>query len=467
MLIGNNPYTFLTRAVNVVQNPALPVGTLIEEIPCDIGRSYEGYKRGGLIEGAEKLRKEVMAAVIWLFGMPVFRMFGDKICELALKIPMNIDYSNAKEGNDAIKNSVEFLRDGIKSDTNLDTSELKNVSQKIIKNLKNISVDDAVKRISFAKKATSISALVLNCVAMGVILPKFNQKLTRDKLKKINKSKQYHKFDDFETFKSKLANDKVNNPVSFKGLFSKTIENVKNYGLSGFVTYNVENNNVFRLCATDIPMTTGRVVTSRNKYEGFENFFMDAASMYFYNFCASHVQKALRKKFNIPNINPANVEKIMNSSVDDIKSVIDKINCIPEGSKEKLKYLFEEDFANELYKQATYGKYGKINRFVKNSDINSIDESIITLLKQVRENCCGENGSLDTQKLANYAKKVNMSNSKYLAFGLATAIFGLAILVPKLTFWITRKITGRNEFTGIADYSDLDKKNKNKNVNKN
>ena len=103
----NNAYSTATKVINVIQNPALPVGTLIEEIPCDIGRSYQGYKRGGIIEGAEKLRKEVMAAAIWLFGMPVFKYLGDKFCEGVLKLPMNIDYSNNREGNDAILNSIK------------------------------------------------------------------------------------------------------------------------------------------------------------------------------------------------------------------------------------------------------------------------------------------------------------------------------------------------------------------------
>ncbi len=466
MLINSNSYSFITKAVNVVQNPALPVGTLIEEIPCDIGRSYAGYKRGGIIEGAEKLRKEVMTAVVWLFGMPAFRYLGDKFCEFAFKIPMNIDYSNSKEGNDAIKNSIKYLKDGIKEASTPDVSELKNVSSRIINNLKNMSVDDAVKRLSFAKKATSISALILNCLAMGIILPKLNQKLTRKKIEKMKRN-SVHKFDNFETFKAKVFNNKTNSQVSFNGLFAKSYADIKNYGLAGFTTYNVENNNVFRLCATDIPMTVGRVLTSRNKFEGFENFFMDVSSMFFYNFCASCVQRALRKKFDIPNINPANVEALKNSSSDIIKRAIDNLSNIPSDAKEKLSFLFDDSsFVNEIYKEATYGKYGKINRFVKNSDINEIDEAVIKFLKQAKDKCF-VNGDIDANKFADFAKRINRANSKYLALGLGISIFGLAILVPKLTFWITKRITGRNEFTGIADYSDLEtKKHKKQNVNK-
>ena len=456
MSFNNISYSFITKAVNVVQNPALPIGTLIEEIPCDIGRSYEGYKRGGVIEGTEKFRKEVMAAIVWLFGMPAFRFLGDKFFVFVLIIPMNIDYSNPKEGNDAIKNSVEFLKSNTESISNTDVSELKNVSSKIKDNLKKMSLDEAIKKISFAKKITSISALVLNCVLMGIVLPKFNQKLTKKKLEKM-KSQPLHRFDDFETFKSKVSQDsrKKNDNLSFRGGFDKVFNDIKKYGLAGFVTYKVENDNVFRLCSTDIPMTAGRTLTSRTFFEGFENSFMDIASMFFYNFCASLIQNGFRKKFNIPNVNPANIEAIKSLSSDDIKFAIDNIFNIPSDSKEKLRFLFKNNsFVDELYKQATYGKYGKINRFVKNSDINSIDNEVIKFLMQAKEKCF-ENGSINLDKFNNFAKKVNKSNSKYLAFGLGASIFGLSVLVPKLTFWITRKLTGRNEFTGLADYSDL------------
>ena len=69
----NNVYSGLARAVNHINNPNLPTGVLIEEIPADVGRSYEGYKRGGILEGAEKLRKELMSAAVWIAGIPVFQ----------------------------------------------------------------------------------------------------------------------------------------------------------------------------------------------------------------------------------------------------------------------------------------------------------------------------------------------------------------------------------------------------------
>ena len=122
MSISNN-YTTLARVVSHIQNPNKTTGTLIEEIPSDIGRSVEGYKRGGILEGAEKLRKELMAAAVWLLGIPAFKWVGDKTSELLLKVPTAIEYCKESEGNNAIRDSVEFLTLG-KNDKGLDVSEL-------------------------------------------------------------------------------------------------------------------------------------------------------------------------------------------------------------------------------------------------------------------------------------------------------------------------------------------------------
>ena len=94
MLVNNN-YSRLANTVRILNDPTMPWGTLAEEIPTDIGRSYAGYKRGGVLEGLEKLRKELMTAAVWMFGMPAFNKLGNIFCEKVLKIPTkDIDFSD-------------------------------------------------------------------------------------------------------------------------------------------------------------------------------------------------------------------------------------------------------------------------------------------------------------------------------------------------------------------------------------
>ncbi len=160
------------------KNPNSQAGTLLIELPADVGRAYSGYKRGGIIEGSEKFRKEVMSAAVWLFGIPFFNKLGNLACEKLLKIPMDIDYSNAKDGEDAIRNSIEYLADQTKT-KGLDILELK----KYVGKFKIDDIDKTVKQIKGSKQAISIAAWAINCVLMGIVLPRINQKITSKKLK--------------------------------------------------------------------------------------------------------------------------------------------------------------------------------------------------------------------------------------------------------------------------------------------
>ena len=47
-----------------------------------------------------------------------------------------------------------------------------------------------------------------------------------------------------------------------------------------------------------------------------------------------------------------------------------------------------------------------------------------------------------------------MKNAVFLASGLVMSILGLAVIIPKTAFWITKKLTGKNEFSGLMSVDD-------------
>ncbi len=450
----NNNYSLLAKSIKTINNPSKPIGTLIEEIPTDVGRSYAGYKRGGIIEGAEKMRKELMSAVVWMFGIPAFNKLGNLFCEKLLKIPTTgIDFSNATKGNDAILDSAKYLVDGIKKE-GLDYSDLDKFKNF---NFKGINAEQLAKRISGAKKITSISALVLNCVMMGIAIPKINQYLTQKKIDKQNKAEKeaLKNFTSFEEFQKNTTN-KTSNPISFKGIPTNIDD----------LTYQTENNNRFRLVITDVPMIIGRMVTSRNKYEALEFLVMDGASAYFYNFASEHVQKLLRGK-NTPNIQPISAETLVNNfglfkdGLEKIKNNPD-IFKTPKGKRPDsvLKSIFGSDIASEIYRNETYGKYGKANKFVENDTLKDINTSIENFINKLqvqakKENIDilkGDQSSIDFIK--KFTKQTNTKNAVFLAVGLATSVLGLSIIIPKITFAITKLLTGKNEFTGSTSFEE-------------
>ena len=295
----NSGYSALTKIVTHIQNPNKPLGVLIEEVPSDIGRSYEGYKRGGLIEGAEKMRKELFSAVVWLFGIPFFKLLGDKAFEKIFHVPMKVDFSSAKEGNDAIGDTLRYILKG-ENPNGLNVSDIsKRYINKFSKYAKeNINIEELAKKVSKGKKITSVIAVILNCLMMGIVLPKINQRITRNKLEAQKRDKYCPKIASMKEFQD---NNKTNKNISFTGFFGDIARDIKNNGASYTVGYHTENNNTFRLIITDIPMIIGRVITSRNKFEGLENLFMDGTSIFFYNFCSGMVQKGLRKLSGIKN----------------------------------------------------------------------------------------------------------------------------------------------------------------------
>ncbi len=438
MLINNNTYSTIAKLTNHIKNPNRCLGTLIEEIPTDVGRAKESYNRGGALELSERLRKDITGAIVWLFGIPAFNKIGTLFCEKALKIPMDFDYSNAKTGNDAIKNSVDFLINGKTSilkecGLEADVSEIKKY-QNIFKDK---DPNQLIKQIKRAKQITSLSALFINCALMGFIIPKINQKITQKKLDKEKLAKT-------STINTSL-DDFINKTKKNKELSFGSLGDVLNKAV-----YNVENNNRFRLVATDVPMITGRALTSRNMVEALEFVVMDGGSVYFYNFSTEHVENFLRKKANIPNINPIAAERIAKMDLGALEDAIKEL----EKNPTRIEEIFnDKQLIYDIYKESTYGKYGKINRFTKESDLDSISKNVFDFLKKIKKDCY-KDGNLDLNSLKKTIKNINNKNAMFLASGLLVSIAGLAVIVPKITFWITKKITGKNTFSGITDYSD-------------
>ena len=466
MLVNNN-YSRLANTVRILNDPTMPWGTLAEEIPTDIGRSYAGYKRGGVLEGLEKLRKELMTAAVWMFGMPAFNKLGNIFCEKVLKIPTkDIDFSDAIRGNDALGDTAKYLTSGglIKKE-GLNYDELKHFlsDTKLMEKIKGTSWQDLAKKMSNAKKATSVLALGLNIAMMGFVIPKFNQYLTNKALKKREekKKKELEKFVSFDEFQN--STKKNANNIAFKGGIPKNLSEL---------TYSVENNSRFRLLVTDIPMIIGRMVTSRNKYEALEFLVMDGLSAYFYNFASEHTQNFLRGK-KLPATQAISIEALTNKP-EALEAGLKKIKANPdifklqEGQKPDsiLKNIFGNELASEIYKNETFGKYGKANRYIENDTIKGINDNIESFITHLFKQAEKQNTQLLTDGKINIdfinktADTFKHKNARLLAIGLGVSIFGLSVLIPKLTFWITKKLTGRNEFIGIAKFDD-DKKNKN------
>ncbi len=236
-----------------------------------------------------------------------------------------------------------------------------------------------------------------------------------------------------------------NNNISFgSGNFAQTIA-----GLPDLFTYGINTNNTCRLVSTDVPMIIGRCATARNKYEALEIGIMDTLAIYFYNFSLGHVEKLLRKVCPTPDVNPRVAEFIANLGPEKIKAAIEKINL--EGADKSIEGLFGQAAKNEIYKQATFGKYGKINRFVKNDELKSIDRTVEELLKFIDTKGLLKTNDIDTKTLVNFIRKTNLKGAAFYGAGIVASFLGLGVLIPKIAYAITKHITGKDGFIGIEE----------------
>lgn len=432
----NNISNGLSRVVQHLENPNYPTGVLIEEIPSDIGRTYQSYKRGGVLEGMERFMRETLSACVWLFGIPLFNGIGNFLLENVAHLPMKMDYDE-----NTIRDTIKYLKTW-ENPKGFDVSEL----QKYVgKKIESGSIEDVVKSVKKWKGISTVSAVVLNCLMMGVLIPRFNQKLTKNRIKKMNAKRTTLKNNSFDNFKEKTSKN-----ISFTGMGSGIVNFIKS------VPYRTENDNTFRLVVTDIPTLTGRTVTSRNKYEALENLIIDGGSIFFYNFCAHSVQKLFRKITKTPALNPMATHKFVNA---DEKTMRTALGRIKDKKNNTLDKIFDKNTAKKIYDYSTFGKYSKINRYVSKERKREIDSEVINYLKKISSKIgYNSGGPFNMSDFTKEARKYNYKSAAFLALGYAAAIYGLSTFMPKLAFKITTLLTGKNEFTGIANFDDQNSK---------
>lgn len=266
----------------------LQVGLL--EASVQGGRSYQAQKRGGYYELKETFLEGLMAAAVWLGGIKILNRSFDEFSKRILKIDTTIDWKQVPKLAEGRLNPSKFLS--------------KTISAKSIKLLFSI--------------ATSI-------YTVGVLIPKYKQKLTRESIEREKKANA--------VAQKRLDALKISStgelPRNFKALdlsvlLSPNAHGVKFEGIqasnnqpapvistggnapSFTGAFNVisklghalENETIPQLAVLDTGITGGRIINARNADEAIEITFRDCASSLFYYFCIPSVTAILAKTFD-------------------------------------------------------------------------------------------------------------------------------------------------------------------------
>ena len=260
----NSPIINTTSFVNSLshfKNPSATLPTLIIESCCTAGRTHQSYKRGGTLEAKERFREEATSGIFWLWGVKWLNKLGDIIGEKVFKI------------QDITDTGKDFLRDP------------------------GYSMSNSAKIFKFGK---IISSVIIATGFMGFVVPKINHAITAHTMKKNKKNNSQNP--EMSLFLNNSKNKENNRYISSDEIAFKGNESFTNFLMKA--SYNLENNNTWRLISTDSGMIAGRVINSRHPAEALEYAFRDTSSIYFYNFATPTAIFLLNKLFKTSDIHP-------------------------------------------------------------------------------------------------------------------------------------------------------------------
>jgi len=471
MRINNQNQNFkgitpLSRPLGIFYNPNNVLPTLFIESGVTAGRSFEANKTGGKIEASERLVEQGTSAVIWLWGVQALKKIGETIGKKVLKLKnLNFDV-----GFDYLRNPLE------------------NIDKKLV---------------GF-KVGNILTSTALATAFIGFGLPKINHFITNKMLEK-NKNKENKnqktliKPQTIGDFQKSL---KKKNDISFTSLYDSCLN----------LAHTLENNSTARLFITDFGVIGGRFYNARNKYEKIENIFRDVSSIYFYLFSTKHIVKGLNKLSGNTDINPDVLksvskmltEKIKTTDVDSVSLIqkafgevsnenLEKIDELFKGRKiidlseflsafdcniEKAKsisslqpllkgnrvltkeqakdilingWISEAGFLHNIYNSATKGKYSKKENFVSAKSLDNVRASVEKFILQLDKKLKKQGGNLTEALIEKTANSSIHRNLAFYIIGTVASTFALAILIPKVQYFIRRKLTNKDEFVGIRD----------------
>ena len=405
--IGNNSsiYPLIVRDCGI-EVPSKVVMTYNQNLKDSKQMAYNATR--------ERLIDEYGTSLVWLGGIPAV----GAICDWGIK----------KFGYDPNVN-VSLLKENSKQGLKYNIDKFKEVAPNEAKAMEKVLKNKSTYQKLLAGKFVLSTALPV--AVMGYFLPKFNFALT-DKLRKKQEAMKplYNELESELTPSSQTEPDvseSQTNPA-FKGI-SASLANMST---------------VHKMALTDGGLTVGRVGTSRNKYEALENGFK-MSMMMFLNFVApiwfAKGFDSLSNKFFKTNVNLD--PNLLNDKdfLAEIKS--NKLELPKEDVIEFLDKNPNSKFAklSEKYCGVRYlkNRVRDPRAFVDESRVQSFQKEIEKFAKQAAT-------SGDVEK---FAKKALVAKSANILANVALSSFLLAVVLPKLTFILRKKVTGSEAEPGL------------------
>ena len=117
-------------------------------------------------------------------------------------------------------------------------------------------------------------------------------------------------------------------------------------------------------------------------------------------------------------------------------------------------YINDPEFMHEVYNAATKGKYNMKNKFVSAKFLERTRDSVGSFIKQLDKKLQKQGGNLTEDLIKKTANGNIIKNFAFYSIGTIISTFTLAILIPKVQYFIRKKLTNDTEFVGIKDFKD-------------
>lgn len=413
-------------------------------------RSKEANKRGGKKEAVDRFIEQGVSAAVWIWGVQALKSFGDKIG----KSIFGIDNLNFNIGKDSLRNPV-----------------------------KNNKIS------SFAlgfKASNTIISTFFATYFIGFVLPKISRAISKKMAHK--KNQEPVSTISFEEFKNKTKKK----DLSFTSLLDKTT----------YLADIIENNSTARLLLTDSGVVLGRCKNAPNIYRKIENLFRDISSIYFYLFSTNHIVKICNKLSNNTNISP----KVLNLVVEELSNkgfssnkddfINTAIGVLSDKQKNEIDLLFKDKevitlekflekfpsykqkaidmsnlqpvfnnkhyllktqaqdvlkqgvlvnplFLNKVFNIETKNASSDKFKFVPKKQLDSIRTSIDSFIEQIQKQ---SKNNITITQIEKIAKKNTYKNFAFYSSATLFSTLVLGIVIPKIQYLITKKLTNKNEF---------------------
>lgn len=358
----------------------------------------------------ERFIDEYGTSAIWMGGPILIGKFADFMIKKFGYNP-NVNMSLFKEPKDqGIKYNIE---------------KFKEKAPEAVKDLEKALLNKGkYQRLQAGKFALST---LIPITLMGFVLPKLNFKLT-EKIKQ---------------------NQGVNiQGVNKKGVNIKGTDSYNTLSFKGIASTMANMSNVNKMAVTDGGLTIGRVWTARNKYEqaelGFKNGMMMFLNFVFPIYLAKGLDKLSLKLFKTNvNLDP----KLMNNEefLEPIKKNLielpqkrdDIIDFLDKNPNSKFSKLCEE-YCGVKYLE---NRVRDPREFVDTKKIDGFKNELEKFSQQLKAN----------RNLEKYSKKAIRIKSANIALNVGISSFLLAVALPKLIFFLRKKITGSDAEPGLME----------------